>query len=92
MVYRMKIIASNAGVFDHPLYLERVDYDEHNPDQPYPTGHVWLSEHPEDAMPFATMHDLLEAWRRPSNAVPYRPDGKPNRPLTAFTVIGELIT
>lgn len=42
-----------------------------------------------EAFVFATQTAAFEAWR-----VSYgmRPDGKPNRPLTAFTVIVEKIT
>ena len=30
--------------------------------------------------------ELLELWRKVSTRWPKRPDGKPNRPLTAYTV------
>ena len=30
--------------------------------------------------------EALEEWRRASKRWPTRPDGRPNRPLTAFTV------
>lgn len=36
-----------------------------------------------DALIFPTAYEALEFWRQ---QVGLRPDGKPNRPLTAFTV------
>jgi hypothetical protein len=33
-----------------------------------------------------TPEEAFECWRRKSTRWPRRPDGKPNRPLTAFTV------
>ena len=32
------------------------------------------------------MSEVLEVWRRVDSRNPVRPDGKPNRPLTAYTV------
>jgi hypothetical protein len=38
------------------------------------------------ALQFTDVGDALEFWRQPSRARPVRPDGRPNRPLTAYTV------
>lgn len=38
------------------------------------------------ATTWPTAAAALEAWRTIDEARPWRPDGKPNRPLTAFTV------
>jgi hypothetical protein len=40
----------------------------------------------EDAKSFMTSSAALEFWRQQSRIRPLRPDGKPNRPLTAYTV------
>lgn len=45
-----------------------------------------------DAMLFADHKTAFEIWRKQSETLPLRPDGKPNRPLTAFTVEIESIT
>jgi hypothetical protein len=37
------------------------------------------------------MGEWLDLWQRPSTEVPLRPDGRPNRPLTAFTVEFETV-
>jgi len=38
------------------------------------------------AMRFDDVGEAMEFWRRQSTVMPFRPDGKPNRPLTAFTI------
>lgn len=35
---------------------------------------------------FSSGREALEYWRTQSKTVPLRPDGKPNRPLTAYTI------
>lgn len=40
----------------------------------------------DKAIVFDTVADALALWRQVSTVWPKRPDGKPNRPLTAFTV------
>lgn len=39
-----------------------------------------------EALRFADTIEALECWRAVSTTHPLRRDGKPNRPLTAFTV------
>src|SRR6185436_15351772 len=40
----------------------------------------------EMAKSFKTLRDAMEFWRTTSTVKPLRPDGKPNRPLTASTI------
>lgn len=40
----------------------------------------------EDARTFDTPGEYLDYWRKIPAKEPIRPDGEPNRPLTAFTV------
>jgi hypothetical protein len=40
----------------------------------------------ELAKRFDTLRDAMKFWRTRSTVRPYRPDGRPNRPLTASTV------
>lgn len=40
----------------------------------------------EKARRFADAAEAIECWRAVPNAKPVRPDGRPNRPLTAFSV------
>ena len=47
--------------------------------------HLKTSPHEEEAARYTT-EEAFELWRAVDPRVPVRPDGKPNRPLTAFTV------
>jgi len=49
-------------------------------------GHATWTPDLSQAMRFANVKKALEMWKRPSTVQPRRPDGKPNRPLTAYTV------
>ena len=49
-------------------------------------GHVAGTPKREDALRFANKGEAWEFWRQVSRSVPLRPDGNPNRPLTAFTI------
>ena len=44
------------------------------------------TRHPARARTFPTVADAMAYWSRESRLRPTRPDGKPNRPLTAYTV------
>lgn len=39
----------------------------------------------EQALAFDTFAEAMECWKRQSTVRPLRDDGRPNRPLTAFT-------
>ena len=49
-------------------------------------GRIELTIHPDDARRFADSGDAMLAWNKQSRVRPYRPDGRPNKPLTALTV------
>ena len=42
-----------------------------------------------EAMRFDSLRALMACWKTQSTVIPLRPDGKPNRPLTAFTISAE---
>ena len=49
-------------------------------------GHVVTTEKRDEALTFPSAREaLIFLWQEPK-CRPIRPDGKPNRPLTAFTV------
>jgi hypothetical protein len=50
------------------------------------TGYGIFTDKPEHAMRFKTLRDAMEFWRTQSTVKPFRPDGMPNRPLTASTI------
>lgn len=49
-------------------------------------GDLEVTQRPEEALVFASHAEAFELWRAVPSARPLRPDGKPNRPLTAYTV------
>jgi hypothetical protein len=62
-------------------YLAAVDYDGNDGRGTF----VWTTEL-DEAIHFDGFASAIDAWRRPSRLRPLRPDGRPNRPLTAFHV------
>lgn len=62
-------------------YLVSFDFDAMNG-----MGFGIFTDRPELAMRFKTLRDAMEFWRTQSTVKPLRPDGKPNRPLTASTI------
>jgi hypothetical protein len=63
-------------------------YDPDGGDQTlaYPTGDSKWSEQPARALRFDSIGDAVTYWRQQSTRTPFRPDGKPNRPLSALTI------
>ncbi len=63
-------------------------YDPDGGDQgiAYPTGIAEWTRDPSKAILFASAAEAFELWRRTSRRTPRRPDGRPNRPLSAFTI------
>lgn len=59
---------------------------EYDPDAHDGWGSVLLDGDPAKAATFDTAKGAFEFWQRTSQVRPVRPDGLPNRPLTAFTV------
>ena len=49
-------------------------------------GHGTFTSDPDKAMRFASAGEAMAFWNKPSTVLPLRPDGKPNKPLTALTV------
>lgn len=56
-----------------------------DPDANAGRGAVEFTDDPARALRFPDAGAALRFWRAQSTVVPLRPDGRPNRPLTAFT-------
>jgi hypothetical protein len=41
------------------------------------------------AQKFKSFHEAMACWTAQSTRIPFRPDGKPNKPLTAYSVTVE---
>jgi hypothetical protein len=59
---------------------------EYDPDAEDGAGRIMGTLDPSAALRFPDLGAALEEWKRPSTTHPLRRDGKPNRPLSAFTV------
>lgn len=52
-------------------------------------GYIEFTLDLKEAITFASRREAMDFWRTVSVTRPIRPDGKPNRPLTAFSVMIE---
>jgi hypothetical protein len=57
-----------------------------DPDAHRGRGAVVAVLEPLDALRFTTTAEAHSFWRQASKVQPLRPDGKPNRPLTAYNI------
>jgi hypothetical protein len=62
-------------------YVVSCDVDAHEG-----RGFAVLDDDPNKAMHFANAGQAMRYYRRISTVMPVRPDGAPNRPLTAYHV------
>lgn len=96
MTLVMKIVGLAYGLGSTPLdgqYLKEYDPNRNGRD---PSGnpmlaHVVTTPDISEAMRFDDFAELHEVWTLVDARDPVRPDGKPNRPLTAFTVTTETV-
>jgi hypothetical protein len=87
MSYGIKLLAIGHAQIDPPEWVVAFEPDSSQTDPPtYPTGTTDSDPDPGKAKRFLSFAEAAEFWKTQSKTVPYRPDGKPNRPLTAFTV------
>lgn len=71
----------NGAQRDLGRFLKAYDPDAHGG-----LGMAQWTADPAAALTFDTLEAAFETWRRQSTVAPTRPDGMPNRPLTAFSV------
>jgi hypothetical protein len=79
---------ANGSICPHAgEWLQAFDHEAFNGQ-----GHGQFTGDVDKAMRFDTKAEAMIFWRQQSRSKPWRPDGKPNRPLTALTVeIEELV-
>jgi hypothetical protein len=80
----IKVLGLGSRLLDTPQWV--VSYDPDAGRTEYPTGDLLTDEDPAKAKRFQSKAEAIKFTRQQSKNVPYRPDGYPNRPLTAFTV------
>jgi len=54
-------------------------------------GTADFTDDPNEALHFDSFSEAMDAWMRQSKTRPLRADGRPNRPLTAFTMLTDTI-
>jgi hypothetical protein len=67
-------------------FLESFDPDVHAPGVPFPTGYAVWTDDIKKAMIFGNAGEAIAFFRTRSTVTPFRPDGRPNCPLTVFSV------
>jgi hypothetical protein len=75
----IEVVTQGGDVFNTFL----VSFD---PDGNDGHGTVRLTDNIDHAKRFDSFAAVLEEWKRQSTARPIRDDGKPNRPLTAWSI------
>lgn len=81
MKYLLQCLGFAAGI-PCPHIGQYVEGGDHNAMDG--RGFFTFTSDPAHAMQFATFADALKFWQQQSKVNPVRPDGKPNRPLTAM--------
>ena len=90
-MYLIKIVGLIGRQLADTLATPVGQYVEHyDPDARDGLGEVQTTPDPSRAKRYATQLEATAEWRRVSTVRPLRPDGEPNRPLTAYHV--EIIT
>lgn len=80
----IRVLAASSGWVadeDVPMWLQSGDVEAFDG-----RGDATLTTDESQAMKFEDNTEAIEFWRRQSTVRPLRADGKPNRPLTTFTV------
>mgnify|MGYP001563947691 FL=1 len=88
----MKVIMRILGVGASAVGFDGADGQyvrSYDPDGNDGRGDLEITSDPASALVFEDVKQALAAWKAQSAARPLRWDGKPNRPLSAFTVTFE---
>lgn len=80
-VVRLVALADGRDHPDAGRWLESWDLDAYDG-----RGRITATDDLARAYRFADAREVMTLWRSASKVRPLRPDGKPNRPLTAFTI------
>lgn len=79
----MRIVGSTLG---NPTPEDDTYLLAYDPNGNEGRGSIKTTKDKAKAKRFLDQVEALACWKRPSATHPWRLDGKPNRPLTAFTV------
>lgn len=84
----MKVIISQ-GLADGRAMNDGEYLESYDPDAMNGRGIMKWTKDKSKAIKFKDAGEAWQLWGRVSLKKPKRPDGKPNRPLTAFTILIE---
>lgn len=87
MQYVMKIIGKASGLpteFDGQFLLEYDPTRKGHMNGRTIIAHIVTVSDPSHALKFDSFQSVMKMWKLENGTRPY--DGKPNRPLTAFTI------
>ena len=96
MKYAMRVLGM-AGIYYNAAEMEAVGFDDPSYIQSYDLnymggrGQAMLTSDVTKAATWDTEIDVFKAWRTTSTLMPVRDDGRPNRPLTAYTISAEAV-
>jgi hypothetical protein len=82
--WRMKILGTATDLFARPLWLRSYDVNAG------PAAAV-LTADPTKALTWPAFDMVLAVWKMQATVQPLRPDGRPNRPLTVYTIEPEQV-
>ena len=85
-VIRAEAFANGAPCPHAGMWLKTFDHNAYGG-----LGYGVYTRDPRKALHFANVGEALTFWTRQSDVNPIRPDGKPNKPLTALTATFEQI-
>jgi len=86
VIRNVELVGQDLGVESPPAGLYLSYYD---PDAVNGYGAADWTDDPAKALHFDNPQQAFVLWHRQGTIQPLRPDGKPNRPLTAFTIMVE---
>jgi hypothetical protein len=82
----MKLLGVGTRLFDVDTWLQAYD-----PEFADGIGKAVETTDPAKARTFPSFEAVMETWKTRSKTRPTRDDGRPNRPLTAYTIQPEKI-
>lgn len=88
MPYIIQILGLASG---EPSPVDGLWIHRYDPDEEDGRGALYPSSSVQDAQRFPTTAAVIAFYQQQSKHHPYRGDGQPNKPLTAYTVMVEKV-
>ena len=82
VIIKVLALASAGPSINDDTYLKEFDFEARNG-----LGTIITTDSIQEAKSFSGIAEAAEFWKTISTTRPIRPDGKPNRPFTAYTIL-----